>query len=214
MSLRQTEDNLEKLATFEVSILSSFFFHQFLPLRKNSRYTKDSVIEVISAVFFFIPLFFMMIADFSRSQSRLPTFSSFPLSLCVSSRAQTHTYRHGCTQTCAETGTLKRSRGKWRCADCPLRLLHYLFFCVYFPFSALIFCLSFALSLGLCSHSLCQVCVRLFPILIVPSLVILSPVPHLSAIIKDPVASYVAPVERRVCISATHLATAPRNYGL
>lgn len=70
----------------------------------------------------------MMIADFSRSQSRLPIFSSFPRLLCVSSAAQTHTYRHGCTQTCAETGTLKRSRGKWRCADCPLRLLHYLFF--------------------------------------------------------------------------------------
>ncbi|KAI9546151.1 hypothetical protein NQZ68_029386 [Dissostichus eleginoides] len=45
---------------------------------------------------------------------------------------------------------------------------------------------------------LSQVCVRLFPLLIVPSLVILSPVPHLSAIIKDPVASYVAPAERRL----------------
>lgn len=50
-------------------------------------------------------------------------------------------------------------------------------------------------------------CVHLFPVLGVLSLVIFSPVPHLSAIIKDP-------AETKVCISATHLATDPCNYGL
>lgn len=207
-----TEDtSLENVADTQSFLPVMFFVHFFSTPQEKSLHTKDSVIEAISAPF--LSFFFNIIAGFSRSQRRFPISISFPLSLpsftrCSNTHKETDAYKH--TQ---KWHTLKCGCGKWRCADCPLRQLHYPF-CVYFSFSALIFSLSSALSLCLCSHSLCQVCVRLFPILIVLSLVILSPVPHLSAIIKDPVASYVAPVERRVCISATHLATAPRNYGL
>lgn len=153
--------------------------------------TKDSVIEVISAAF---SLFFPELFKESKK--------SF-LFFCLSHQ---HKQRHT-----KKRDTLKCRCSKWRGADWPLR--HYPFLCLLsilrshsasFP-SVLFVPLALAASVR---------CVHLFPFLIVLSLVILSSTPHLSAIIKDPVASYIAPVERRVCISATHLATAPRNYGL
>ena len=140
-----------------------------------------------------------MIAGFSRSPS-FPSSSLFHCH-CLSHAAQIHTYTQTDARKHTQNDTRKCSCSKWWCADCPLRLLHYPFLCL----------LSF-----LCSHfqpffsasapTASVRCVRLFPVLIVLSLVILSPVPHLSAIIKDPVASYVAPVERRACISAMMLA--------
>lgn len=68
------------------------------------------------------------------------TFLKFPFFRITLKQMQTHTWRQKCS--CC----------KWRCADCPLRLLYYLF-CVYFLFSAPIFSLSSVLSLWLC-----QVC--------------------------------------------------------
>lgn len=102
--------------------------------------------------FFYLSLFFSMTAGSSRSQSRFAIFLFFPLSVFHKS-THTDTDAH----KPAQKQTLKCSYGKWTSADCPLRLLHYPF-CVYFPFSALIFSLSSGLSLGLCSYSLCQVC--------------------------------------------------------
>lgn len=69
--------------------------------------------------------FFRMIAAFSRSQS-----PHFPLFSTVTVFHMQHKYTHvwnRCTQTHTQTDKLKYRCAKWRCADCPLRLLHYPF---------------------------------------------------------------------------------------
>lgn len=171
------------------------------------------MIEVISAAFFsliFYLLSFRIIAGFSKSQSRFPFLLSFCLSHAAQIRTHVHKEMHTCTQRNRRTKNVAVANGGVQIAhlDCYIILFVFIFHSL-LSFSAVLLC-----CLCASARTASVRCVRLFPILIVLSLVILSPVPHLSAIIKDPVASYVAPVERRVCISATHLATAPRNYGL
>lgn len=132
----------------------------------------------------------------------------FPSFIPISHAA---TYRSRHTKT--DRDALKLRCRKWRWRDCPLRLLHYPFFVC----SLFILWSHSDLTLPLCGFFYLRFafpppqpffrCVHLFPVLGVLSLVIFSPVPHLSAIIKDP-------AETKVCISATHLATDPRNYGL
>lgn len=148
--------------------------------------------------FFFLSSFFLFFVPYMY----INTFLKFPFfSGSLWSRCK-HT--HGDRDTLGDKNAAAANGGvQIAHLDC------YIIFFVFTFYSLLPF--SLFLQCSLCGSVRC---VRLFPILIVLSLVILSPVPHLSAIIKDPVASYVVPVERRVCISATHLATAPRNYGL
>lgn len=99
------------------------------PQGENSPYTKYLLTEVVSVAFYpplkHIGSFFQGV----KVDSLPPSFSLLSLS---------HMNRNRCTKTHTEMDTLKRSCSKWRCADCPLRLLHYPF-CVYFSFSALIF---------------------------------------------------------------------------
>lgn len=141
-------------------------------------------------VFFCLPFFFFCSIYVYKYIPQIPFFSGSLWSRCK------HT--HGDKNAAAANGGVQIAH-----LDCYIIFFVFTFYSL-LPFSVFLRC-------SLCGSVRC---VRLFPILIVLSLVILSPVPHLSAIIKDPVASYVVPVERRVCISATHLATAPRNYGL
>lgn len=93
-----------------------------------------------------------MMAGFLRSQSRFPIFLASPLTL-ASFTCSTNTRRKGHAKNAAT--------GKWRCADCPLRLLHYPFLCL-----LSILCSHFQpsfLSSPLClgSYSLRQVCVSI-----------------------------------------------------
>lgn len=196
------------------SFLPIMFFVHFSPLPREKKPEHKGFSDWShQSSFFFIFLFFSIIAGFSRSQSRFPISLSFLLSLCLSHAAQIHT----CTEADAHKHTQKQRHYNVAAANGGAQIAHLYCYIILFVFTfhSLLSFSAFLLRCLCASARTASVrCVHLFPILIVLSLVILSPVPHLSAIIKDPVASYVAPVERRVRISATHLATAPRNYGL
>lgn len=98
---------------------------------------------------------FRMMAGFSEC-TRFSIFLSFPLSVLHIRHKYT---QNRSTQTYVETHQLGSFCSKQRCADCPLRLLHYPF-CVFFLLSAPIF--TFLLfPLCACAHTAYVRCVHI-----------------------------------------------------
>lgn len=153
--VQQNTPNMKMQPILKVSFLLCFLFTFSTHQEKKACTQKTQWLK--SSAHLFLSFFFFFLHNsrlFKESKGDSPSPSLFHCHFHMQ-----HKYTHGESDAHKHTQkrTLKCSRGKWRCADCPLRLLHYPF-CVYFSFSALIFSLSPALSLCLCSYSLCQVC--------------------------------------------------------